>query len=143
MNQSSDIGPTPGQESASPRIAPANWREALMGLIAARYALIEFESKDLAQRGVRRATWVVAAGICAIFAWTLLLAGGISWIADSSGWRWYVVAMGAALLHLLGGIVFASMAKPSVKTAFPITRAEFQKDREWIENFHKAKKSND
>lgn len=114
-----------------------------MALIATRVALIEFESKDAAKQAAKRAALIAAACICGIFAWVLLLAGGISLIAETNGWSWYAVAIGAAIIHLLAGIILASMAKPSSNAAFPVTRAEFQKDREWIENFHKAKKSND
>ena len=114
-----------------------------MSLIAARFALIELESKDAAKQGARRAALAAAACGCAVFAWALLLAGGVSLIAESAGWPWYAVALGAAVLHLLAGIILANLAKPSANPAFPVTRAEFKKDREWIENFHKTKSSND
>ena len=114
-----------------------------MGLIAARVALIQLESKDATREGARRAALTAAACGAAVFAWALLLAGGISLISESAQCPWNLVAIAAAVVHLLAGIIFASMAKPSSATAFPVTRAEFQKDREWIENFHKTKKSND
>jgi uncharacterized membrane protein YqjE len=114
-----------------------------MALIAARFALIEFESKDAAKQGAKRAALIAAACICGIFAWVLFLAGGISLIAETNSWSWYAVAIGAAVIHLLAGIILASLAKSPASAAFPVTRAEFQKDREWIENFHKTKKSND
>ena len=63
-------------------------------------------------------------------------------ISESLDWPWNRVAVGAAILHLLAGIILVRLAKPSAATAFPVTRAEFQKDREWIENFPKTKKSN-
>ena len=147
MNPSSDIAPTsPGEAaSAEPRPQPApplNWREALAGLVAARMALIQLESKDAARDAARRAAWVAAACGCAFFAWALLLAGVIPMISESLDWPWNRVAVGAAILHLLAGIILVRLAKPSAATAFPVTRAEFQKDREWIENFPKTKKSN-
>ena len=114
-----------------------------MCLIAARFALIELESKDAAKHTARRAALIAAACGCAVFAWALLLAGGVSLIAETNGWPWYAVAIGAAVIHLLAGIILASLAKPSAIPAFPVTRAEFQKDREWIENFHQTKNSND
>ena len=64
-------------------------------------------------------------------------------IAKSIECPWDQVAIGVAVLHLLAGIILARLAKPSAATAFPVTRAEFKKDREWIENFQKTKKSND
>ncbi len=114
-----------------------------MALIAARFALIELESKDAVKEAARRAALIAAACGCGVFAWVLLLAGGVSLIAETNGWPWNLVAIGTAILHLLAGIILASLAKPSASATFPVTRAEFQKDREWIENLHKTKKSND
>ncbi len=114
-----------------------------MALIAARFALIELESKDAAKQGVKRAALIAAACICGIFAWALLVAGCVSLIAETNDWPWYAVAIGAAVIHLLAGIILVSMAKSPASAAFPFTKAEFQKDREWIENLHKTPKSND
>ena len=113
-----------------------------MDLIASRIALIELESQDLVRERIHRGSLFLIACSFAFFAWALLLAGGISLVAESTGCPWNQVAIGAAILHLLGGILFARLAKPSPATAFPTTRAEFQKDREWIENFQKSRKSN-
>jgi len=114
-----------------------------MALVAARIALIQLESHAAAKEGGKRAALVVAACACAFFSWALVLAGGVSLVSMASGWSWNLVAIAAAVLHLLGAIILAKMAKPSEQAAFPNTRAEFQKDREWIENFNKTKKSND
>lgn len=114
-----------------------------MALISARFALIEYEAKATAKSGVRRAALIATAAGCAVFTWILLLAGGISLIAELSGWRWNRVALAAAACHLLAGIILARLAKPSATPSFPITRAEFQKDREWIENYQETRKSND
>ena len=113
-----------------------------MALVSARFALIEFEAKAIAKSGVRRATLIATAAGCAVFTWILLLAGGISLIAEMSGWRWNRVALAAAACHLLAGILLARLAKSSASPSFPITRAEFQKDREWIENYQETRKSN-
>lgn len=114
-----------------------------MALIAARVALIQLEGKAAAKEGGRRATLIAAACACAFFAWALLLAGGVSLVSEAAGWHWNLVAILAAVLHLVVGIVLFKMAKPSGSPAFPNTRAEFQKDREWIEHFNKTKKSSD
>ena len=114
-----------------------------MSLIATRLNLIELEAKDAANEAAKRGSALAAAVGCSFFAWALLLAGGISMIAKSANLPWDQVAIGVAALHLLGGIILARRAKPSAATAFPATRTEFKKDREWIENFQKTKKSND
>lgn len=114
-----------------------------MALVAARFRLIELESKDAAKEGARRGSLIAGACGCVIFAWALLLAGGISLIAEECAWPWNLVAIAAAVLHLLAGVLLARKAKPSPSQLFPVTRAEFKKDREWIETFQKTKKSND
>ena len=114
-----------------------------MALIASRLALIELESKDAITQGVRSAVMIAAAVICVVFAWATLLAGVVSLIAISAGWPWYLVAIGVAAAHLLAGFILLNLAKPSAISAFPVTRSEFKKDRQWIENFHNIRKSKD
>ena len=114
-----------------------------MALIASRLELIQLESRQAAQDASRRAVWVGLAAGCAFAAWMLLLAGGVSLVSQASGWPWNWVAVGLACLHLLVGLILARAAKSAATPAFPATRAEFQKDREWIENFNKPGKSND
>lgn len=114
-----------------------------MGLIASRVALIQLESQEVARDGAKRAVVLLAVVGLIFFGWTLLLAGGVALLAAALGWPWSWVALGMALLHLLLAAIFAKLAKPSKKPTFPFTRAEFQKDREWIENFQKTNRSND
>jgi hypothetical protein len=142
-NMSSIPGESPVSDSPEADAPRANWRVALMDLVAARLALIQLESKDATQEASRRAALIAAACAAAFFAWSLLLVGGVSLLAQATGWPWNLVAIGLAMLHLVVGIILAQSAKPSGAASFPITRAEFQKDREWIENFNKNKKSND
>lgn len=144
MNPSPDIGPTPPEGDFGPMSRtkpPANWREALLGLIAARVGLIQIEAKDASRQAARRALFLATAGASAFFCWALLLAGGISWISEATGWPWNRIAVAAAAAHLLGAMIFAKGAKSPAEPAFPLTRAEFQKDREWIENFQNPSKS--
>lgn len=114
-----------------------------MALIASRIALIELESKEAVKQSARSAVMIVTAVLCGIFAWALLLAGGVSLIAVTADWPWYLVALGVAGLHLLVALILVKLAKPAAITAFPVTRSEFNKDRQWIENFHPSQKSND
>jgi hypothetical protein len=113
-----------------------------MALIASRVDLIELEAKDIARSAVRRAVLLAATFVCILSTWALVLVGGIALIAESAGWPWSWVALAAAALHLLGAFILVRMAKPSGARAFPVTRSEFKKDREWIENLHKTKNSN-
>lgn len=147
MNSSSDnMSPAPGESSASESTesgtASPNWRVALMDLVAARLAIIQLESKDATREASRRAILIAAACGAAFFGWALLLVGSVSLLSQATGWPWNLVAMGLAALHLVIAIILSQSAKPSGTPSFPITRTEFQKDREWIENFNNNKKSN-
>lgn len=122
---------------------PSNWREAILSLIACRVALIQLESKDAAADGLQRLVRIIAVAICLLFTWSLLLAGGIAVIAHATGWPWYWITFAAAAVHLQVAFIFAQSAKTRGRPAFPVTRSEFQKDREWLENFQKTRKSND
>lgn len=122
--------------------SPANWAEALMALIASRYALIRIEARESAKSGVKRVLGLISAVLCLFFTWILLLAGGIGAIVAASGWPWYWPTLAAAGIHLLAAILLAVACKKSSAPAFPITLAEFQKDREWIQNIQNRHKSN-
>ena len=144
MSPSSDIGPA--ASTAAPKIGegsdtPQNWREAVMTLLASRVDLIRLESKEVVGGFARRAGFLAAAFGLIAFAWALLLAGAIGVISEALDWPWSWVSIGAAIVHLLLAILFSKLASPKAKAAFPVTRAEFQKDREWIENLHKPTKS--
>ena len=133
--------PTPvGQGTSDP--PPANWHEALLALISSRAGLIELESKDAAKIAALKTIQVIAAGVCCLFTWALILAGCIAALSAATAWPWYWIALGAAALHLLAAILFTRAAARRETPAFPATRAEFKKDREWIENLKKNRKSN-
>ena len=115
----------------------------MMALIASRIELIQLEARETARQRVRRVAGVIVAVICLFFTWALLLAGVIAAVSSATGWPWHWLAIVTAALHLLVALLLlkGGSAKPSAP-AFPLTRAEFQKDREWIENLQKKPKSN-
>jgi hypothetical protein len=147
MNPASETAPpsakSAGESSKTAQGAPADWSEALRTLIAARLSLIQLESQDAVKSAVRRIVCLAGLATCAFLTWILLVAGAIGAIAKFAGWPWYWVAMGAAAFHALAAWLFANSAKSSTTPSFPLTRAEFQKDREWIENLKNSGKSND
>lgn len=147
MNPSTDAEPTPSgatrvEAEGSDQSLPSNWREALTSLIASRVTLIQLESKDAASDGARRAVLLIVAAGCAFFAWALVLAGIVALLSEAMGRPWYCVAISMGIVHLLLGLLLGYLAKSSSGSAFPITRAEFKKDREWLNNFHDTRKSN-
>ena len=132
----------PGTSQSNDSRFPSNWRGAILSLIASRVALIQLESKDAASEGLRRLIRITAVAICVFFTWALLLAGGIAAIAHATAWPWYWIAFAAAAIHLQAAVIFVQSAKTPGPPPFPVTRSEFQKDREWLENFQKTRKSN-
>jgi cytochrome bd-type quinol oxidase subunit 2 len=122
---------------------PSNWRSALLTLIASRVTLVQLESQDAAKAGARRGLLLVAVLVCAFFTWALLLAGGIAAISQITAWPWHWIAIAASGAHLAAALLFARTARKPGPPVFPVTRTEFQRDREWIENFQKTRKSND
>ena len=114
-----------------------------MSLIASRIELIQLEARETARQRARRVIGLLMAALCLFFTWALLLAGVIAAVSSASDWPWYWLTIGAAALHLLLALLFLSGGSSNpAEPAFPLTRAEFQKDREWIENFQKKPKSN-
>jgi uncharacterized membrane protein YqjE len=112
-----------------------------MALVCSRLELVKLEAKETAKHQVRRVIAIVAAAVCVLFGWALLLAGGIVAIAHGAGWEWQWLTLGVAVAHLLGAFLLVLYAVKSSSPAFPYTRAEFQKDREWIKNFQTKPRS--
>ncbi|WP_367874622.1 phage holin family protein [Luteolibacter sp. Populi] len=110
---------------------PPNWRESALEFVAARLELASLEAKEAGKYAALRAALVLVIGFCAVVAWLAIVAGLVGWIA-SNGVAWYFIALGAAFLHLLvAGIAVAILRRP-VPPAFPHTKAELSKDREWL-----------
>ena len=103
----------------------------------ARIELIQIESREACRQAMRQG--IVAGMLCAIafFAWALLLAGGIGWLAhglEQSGhpWGWPKITLAAAVLHILLGVGLFLALRLRNQPSFPVTRNEFEKDREWL-----------
>jgi len=147
MSPESNIGPMPpnGKSGAARHQVPptpTGWREAIMTLVASRLALIEIEYKEFANETIRRTSLLLVASCLIFFAWALFLVSSIAWIAELTELPWSQITLYMAMLHLLGALVFSRMASSSRAPSFSATRAEFKKDREWIENCEKTQKSN-
>jgi hypothetical protein len=138
MPPAGDAGPSRTAMDAKP---PANWREALMTLVSTRLTLIQLESREVATHVGRRAVRMATAAACAVFGWALLLAGGVALLASSLGLPWHWIALAVAAIHLLAAWLIVNSGRSNPPPAFPLTKAEFLKDREWIENLQKHRKS--
>lgn len=146
MNPAPEPTPASDTESsgnpANPAFRPpTHWREAILTLIATRVALVQHESREAATHAARKAIFIAAMAACVFFAWAFILVGGIACISSVTGVGWPAFALLVGFLHLLAALIFLGQARKSAPPAFPVTRSEFQKDREWIENFQKTPRS--
>ncbi len=126
-----------------PKLDPAppsvDWRKALGELFATRAELIRLESQAAAKGVVSKAIWGAILGIAALFCWLLLLAGGIALLAHTTGIVWFWLTLAAAGVHLLVVLLaFVQLRRPAPAT-FTHTKAEFQRDREWLKNLNPPK----
>lgn len=126
----------PGETTQAPLLA------SFLRLIDSRLALIQLESADAGQHLMKKFACFAGACFCLFSAWILLVAATIKFVSDATNWPWSWTAFGLAIIHLLLGIVLSSFKSSGACSSFPATRAEFKKDREWIENFS-SRKSND
>ncbi len=139
MGDATSHAPSSARGAGTP--LPENWTQALLGLIASRVTLIRLEAKEAAAAGARRAIFLGLALGGLFFGWLLFLAGIVACIAAATGWPWHWVALGSAGLHFIVSAIFIMIVKSGGKPTFTHTRNEFQKDREWIENFQDNSRS--
>jgi MFS family permease len=139
--ENADPQPEQAQDADPSAHPPANWREALLALIATRVELIRLEAGEAARATGVRALLGLAAAACGFFAWALLLVAGTSLAAHLAGWHWHVVALIAAAIHLIAAALLVRALRRPMPPAFPHTGNEFRKDRQWIENLQNPRKS--
>lgn len=140
MSADTDIPSEAQIPGDSERKLPESWKEALACLVSSRIAIIQAESKEAASAGAKKAVLGVVAALCALFTWILILAGAVGAISAATSWQWYHVAFAAAGLHLAFALITVLMLKAKAAPPFPITRAEFEKDREWLNQLNKKPK---
>ncbi|MCF7734017.1 MAG: phage holin family protein [Akkermansiaceae bacterium] len=133
-------GQAPGSGSASSAARDGSWIDAFTTLVSARAALLRHESKSAIRQSLRIALLLVIAALGLFFTWLLLLAGGVAALAVATGWPWYWLAMAAAALHLIAAGVCLAIAKSTPPPAFPLSRNEFSKDREWLQSLNTRRK---
>lgn len=112
---------------------PKDWKSALANLVSARLEIIRIEAKSASAAAVGSIALLVVMLFGLLFAWALGLAAAIGAIAASGSWEWYLVAAVAAGAHLLLAVIALLIIRAGKrKASFPVTRAEFEKDREWL-----------
>jgi len=112
---------------------PKDWKSALATLVSARLDMIRIEAKSASSAAAGRLALLLVALFGLFSAWVLALAASVGAIAASTSWEWYHVAFASAGAHLIIGVILLLVLKSGKKAGFPVTRAEFEKDREWLE----------
>ncbi|MES2996606.1 MAG: phage holin family protein [Verrucomicrobiota bacterium] len=140
MNQGPDSTSTAAPPDPG---APANWRDAITTLVATRFAIFEHEMKIAARSAVKTAVQTVIALLALAMSWALGMAALVGAVASASGMQWYHVAAIVAGAHLLIAVVLGALLKSTRPPSFTFTRNEFKKDREWISQQPRRKKSDD
>jgi len=116
---------------------PQSWQEALKNLVVARLGLIKIEAAEARAHAAKRLVAAVLAGVLGLFLWALILAGSIGLLANFANWPWFWITLAVAGLHAAGIFSLLMVVRKTPPTAFPVTRAEFEKDHQWIENLKK------
>jgi len=120
------------RDAAGESDLPKNWKEALAALVLSRVEMIRIEAKAASAGAVGRITLLIVGLFGFLSAWVLALAASIGAIAAATSWEWYHVAFASAGAHFLIGAILLFILKSWKKETFPVTRAEFEKDREWL-----------
>jgi uncharacterized membrane protein YqjE len=142
----------PGMDTGSPYSAAdaqgasgpqAKWYEALVGLVGSRISLIRLESTSAARLTASYLALILVGALATCFTWALLLVAGIAILATLTCVSWPWIALAAAVCHALVAVICWQLARRSTAPVFPLTRAEFQKDCEWLNPLKTPRKSND
>lgn len=133
------MNPETPSPAAAQNAAADDWQSAIADFAASRIELIRLESKDAtrnAAQKLREAVLLIGAGM---LGWICLLAGLIGAIHHYTPWPWWYGALLLGVIHALFAVRYAILLKRAGAPAFPLTRAEFQKDRLWMQSLKKPK----
>lgn len=114
--------------------ARGNWVEAILSLIESRSAIISLEAKDALGNTLAKLVPLVVCVFCIFATWALVVVATIGGLASATPWKWYQIAFAMAALHLIIALIALIIAKKKKAASFPVTRSEFEKDREWLIN---------
>lgn len=138
MIENSGAAPSDDPQITGNRIAGASnaaqvgWLEAIFGLIESRAAIISLEAKDAVGNGLAKLVPLLVCLFCVFAAWALTVAAAIGCLANATDWKWYEITCAMAALHIIMAVVALLIVKKRKPAPFPVTRSEFEKDREWL-----------
>ena len=111
---------------------PSNWIEAALCLVSSRIGIIQAEAKEMIGAALGKAVCLVIAAFCLVITWILVVVGAIGVITAASDWPWYHTAFAAAVAHALVAAIMFLISRSKSAQQFSVTRAEFEKDRQWL-----------
>jgi uncharacterized membrane protein YqjE len=116
---------------------------ALADFFESRAALLATESKSALFQFLVAASCLVAAVLFFVFGYIFLLGSAVVAIAHMANVSWVWIALGAGGLHFVIALIFLIVAVTGIKRpVFRETRAELQKDREWLKNLEENRPQN-
>jgi len=122
-------GVTPDSERSR---LPDNWKQAIPCLVSSRIAIIQAESKQAVSSVFGKVVLLIVAAFFLIIAWLLIAAGIVGVIVLTYSWQWYQAAFAVAGGHIFVAVIALLLSRSKSADSFPITRSEFEKDREWL-----------
>ena len=106
-----------------------------------RFQVLEAEGRDAAGHYLRLAIVVGVAVVLLLFAYLLLLVGGIFLLAELTQWSWAVLTASAGALHLAAAVILMLVGRHMLgRPVLAATINEFKLDTEWLRN-HSSKTS--
>ncbi len=111
---------------------PTNWKEALATLISTRSKILKLELGNAAGAGIQKIVFLIIAVLALFFAWIFLMLGAIGLLTLIPVFVWWHSALIIGGLHVLAAVILLLLVKNGSMPGFPLTRAEFEKDREWL-----------
>jgi uncharacterized membrane protein YqjE len=136
-NSSAGSSPLAGENHTS-----GNWKDAVPDLIFSRIGIFRIEAKDALEVTVRKLI-LLSVILFGLFAtWSLITAGLVGVISAQFNCPWYFAALSLGGIYLLVSLAMLLIIKRSKKIeSFPVTRQEFEKDREWLNQLKNRKSS--
>jgi len=109
-----------------------NWSDAIVALIESRAAIVSLEAKDALGSALAKLIPLALCLFCVFAAWALTVAATIGCLTAATDWEWHQITFSMAGLHILIAVVALLFARAKKPAPFPVTRSEFEKDREWL-----------
>jgi len=115
---------------------------ALTEFLESRFALIAQESKAALVQVLVLVSCLILALILFAFSYGFLVVSVVGGLAHMAGISWLWIALAAAGLHLVIGLILLVVARSQmIKPLFRATASELRKDREWLKNLDTTNQS--